>query len=225
LGIHPHLWGLWQKRNNGSMNSTASFCLPDERALGLFSQTKVTFLGNYSACPELERKFARYIAQHYLVEGWPIGRSKKPLLFFREYFKEIDISIEEAQALIDTTVSRARIFGQVSGFRVSGAKIYSIAGPDDNLICGICKVMLNRRFSVASAIEWQNQLLIAGEVSVESVWPLLGHSMTIGEAQKQSASKLQKQGFALPPFHESCRHCSVVEEFYSPWEQVPWESQ
>lgn len=201
-----------------------SFALPDARAMKYLDESSLTFLDKYVTSPELEARVKSYIKKAYLEEGKAIGNNPKAIDAFLKVFKgDLNVSKDAVRNIIDTTVSRARVFGQVNGLRAAAAKTYTIAGPDDNVTCSFCEEMLGRTFTVASAVSRQDSLISAGPANVNDVSPFLKGNMSLEEVQDSTDEELEAAGFALPPYHGSCRHRLVVDSFYGDDEEVPYD--
>jgi hypothetical protein len=202
----------------------SSFTLPDARAMKYLDESSLTFLDKYVSSPALEAKLKAYIKKAYLEEGTAIGNNPKAIEAFLKVFKgELDASKDQVRNIIDTTVSRARVFGQVNGLRVARAKTFIIAGPLDNVTCSFCQDMVGRTFTVAAAVARQDGMIAAGPANVNDVSPFLKGNMPLNEVQDATDEELEAAGFALPPYHGSCRHRLVVGEFYGDDEDVPYD--
>ncbi len=199
--------------------------VPDYRASEIFDRTSLRFLGRFGSSADVEKRFAHFIKGAYLLKGRPIGKNPKGIQAFLEGFAgDLTLSADQAQNLIDTTVSRARIIGQVSGMRSADARTYIIGGAKDNLTCKVCAAMIGRSFSVATAVRWQDSLLESRGADIESLYELLVDRMSVEAIKSSTNAALQAAGpsLALPPFHQSCRDRTVVDTFYDLDDEVPW---
>ena len=200
------------------------FGLADGRAMQWLDESSLTFLGRYAASPELERRVKNYIRDKYLKDGTAVGKNTKGInSFIKEFGQELTDSKDRVRNIIDTTVSRARVFGQVNSLRSAGGKTFTIAGPDDNLTCEFCRDMMGRTFTVAAAVSRLDSITAAGAASVSDVSPFLKGNMDLADVQESSDEDLEAAGFALPPYHGSCRHSVVVETFYEDEEVPPYQ--
>lgn len=206
-----------------SVPARVDFGLPDARAMKYLDESSLTFLNKYVTSTELEARVKKYISKAYLEEGTAIGDNPKAIDAFLKVFKsDLNASKDQVRNIIDTTVSRARVFGQVNGLRAAAAKTYVIAGPDDNKTCAFCQDMLGRTFTVLSAVTRQDEMIGAGPANVNDVSPFLKGSMSLADVQDSTDEELEAAGFALPPYHGSCRHRVVVGDFYGDDETVPY---
>lgn len=199
------------------------FSLPDQRAMGFLKDSDMVYLGRYITSPELKARVVDYIREAYLENGTAIGNSPKELNAFMSVFKdELDLSRSQVRLIIDTTVSRARVFGQVNGLRAAAARTFEIAGPDDNLTCSYCREMLGREFDVATEIRDQDRLITSGPEAINSVKPFLKGSISLEDLEAMADEAVQAAGFAAPPYHGHCRHRLVAKSFYENLDEVPY---
>lgn len=201
----------------------ADFGLSDERAMEYLNRSDLVYLGRYINDEGLKQRIIDYIKEAYIENGNAIGNSPKELNAFLAAFQdELNLSRGQVRRIIDTTVSRARVFGQVNGLRAAGAKEFEIAGPDDNLTCPFCKEMLGRVFDVAIEVKDQEQFINAGPEGANAIRPFLKGSLTLDALEQMADAEVQAAGFATPPYHPHCRHRLVVRSFYENLDEVPY---
>lgn len=209
-------------RNDTSL-PRVKFNLPDERAMVYLEKSDLVNLGKYVNGDALRARVVDWIKENYLQNGAPIGNSPKELqAFIKEFGDELGLSKAKLRSIIDTTVSRARVFGQVNGLRASGAKTFEIAGPDDRLTCEFCRDMLGRTFDVALEIQDQERFINAGPESANTARPFLKGNVGLSELAGMDDADVQSAGFAAPPYHPSCRHRLIVVSFYTNLDEVPY---
>lgn len=211
------------KTGGAGIPARINFALPDSRAMQWLDESALTFLTKYVNSPELERRVKDYIKKAYLEEGQAIGNNPKAVdAFFQTFKGDLNASKAKVRTIIDTTVSRSRVFGQVNGLRVARAKTFVIAGPDDDKTCSVCREMVGRTFTVESAVSRQDQMIQAGAAAVNDVSPFLKGNMSVDEIANSTDEELEAAGFALPPYHGSCRHRLVVGDFFGDDEELPY---
>ena len=201
----------------------SSFALPDERAMQYLEQYDLVYLGRYVEGGVLRARILDWVKENYLKNGAPIGNSDKELrAFIKEFGEELDASRGKVRELIDTTVSRARIFGQVNGMRAAGGKTFEIAGPDDAKTCSYCREMVGRTFDVAAEISRQDSFIQAGPDHANAARPFLNGHLDLEDVEDMSDSEVQDLGFATPPYHPSCRHRLIAVSFYTNLQEIPY---
>jgi hypothetical protein len=199
------------------------FSLPDRRAMQFLANSDQVYLGKYINDAELKRDIVEYIRTAYLENGNAIGNSPKELNAFMAAFREqLQLSRWKVRQIIDTTVSNARVFGQVNGLRAAGAKTFEVAGPDDNKTCEFCREMIGRVFDVATEIKRQDQLFQAGPEAFSTIRPFLKGNMSLEDLSNATDEQLQAAGFTAPPYHPLCRHRLVAKEFYENLDEIPY---
>lgn len=208
---------------NDALLPRVSFGLPDERAMRYLDSSDLVYLGRYVNDTTLRTRIIDYVRETYLERGAAIGNSPKELqAFIKEFGDELDLTKFQIRKIIDTTVSRARVFGQVNGMRASGAQTFEISGPDDKATCGFCREMLGRQFSVALEIADQDKFLNAGPENANYVRPFLKGSLSLDDLSNLADEEVQAQGFAVPPYHPLCRHRLTVVSFYANIDEIPY---
>lgn len=209
-------------RNDASM-PRVKFNLPDERAMVYLENSDLVNLGKYVNGDTLRARVVDWVKENYLQNGAPIGNSPKEIqAFIKEFGDELDVSKAKMRQIIDTTVSRARVFGQVNGLRASGARTFEIAGPDDRLTCEFCRDMLGRTFDVALEIQDQDKFINAGPESANLARPFLKGNLDLEELVDMDDAEVQSAGFAAPPYHPLCRHRLVAVSFYTNLDEIPY---
>jgi hypothetical protein len=199
------------------------FGLADLRAMDYLAKSDLVYLGKYVNDEALKVRILEYLRVHYAGEGRAIGNSPKEIQAFLDEFRdELDLTKYQLRRIIDTTVSRARVFGQVNGLRAAGAKTFEIAGPYDNLTCPFCKTMVGRVFSVAVEIADQDKFINAGPEGASAIRPFLKGSLTLEQIEEMGDEALQAAGFAAPPYHPVCRHRLIVRDFYENLDEIPY---
>jgi hypothetical protein len=199
------------------------FGLPDTRAITFLENSDTLYLGKFVASADLKTRITDYIREAYLKNGRAIGNSSKELNAFMKVFgEELDASKSDVRMIIDTTVSRARVFGQVNGMRSAGGQTYEITGPDDALTCSICQDMVGRSFTVAGAVDQMDQILQAGPEGIDSTAPFLKGALSVGEIKGMDDAELEAAGFSVPPYHPSCRHRLAISTFYEDTADIPY---
>lgn len=197
--------------------------LSDQRAMEYLNNSDLVYLGRYVNDEGLKQRIIDYIKTAYIKNGNAIGNSQKELNAFISVFREdLDLSKGQVRRIIDTTVSRARVFGQVNGLRAAGAKSFEIAGPNDEVTCSYCKEMLGRVFDVATEISDQDKFINAGPEGANAVRPFLKGTLSMTELENMGDEAVQAAGFATPPYHPHCRHRLVAREFYENLDEVPY---
>lgn len=200
--------------------------LPDRRAMQYLEDIDKVYLGRFIEDPALKKAIVSYIREAYLENGAAIGNSPKELQAFINMFGEqLDMEKWRIRALIDTTVSKARVYGQVNGMRQAGVRTFEIAGPDDNLTCEYCKAMIGRKFSLSAEITNLDAIINEGVEGMAYVKPFLKGSMALEALAKASDAEVQGLGFALPPYHPLCRHRTIGYDFYENAEDIPYSME
>ena len=173
--------------------------------------------------PEVKQAVVDYIRTAYLENGAAIGNSPKELQAFMDALGEqLDLEKWRVRAIIDTTVSKARVYGQLNGMRQAGVKSFEVAGPNDSLTCDYCKEMLGRRFDLAVELTRLEEVISAGPEAMQMVKPFLKGRMQIEALQDASDDEVQALGFACPPYHPQCRHRLVAFDFYEDPTEIPY---
>lgn len=199
------------------------FSLPDQQAITFLQNSDTLYMGKFVTSADLKTRITDYIREAYLKNGRAIGNSSKELNAFMKVFGEqLDASKSQIRAIIDTTVSRSRVFGQVNGLRQAGAKTYEISGPLDSATCSICVDMVGRSFTVQGAINQLDQIVQAGPEGINSVAPFLKGSISQTDLSEMDDAELEAQGFMVPPYHPYCRHRLVVSTFYEDTADIPY---
>lgn len=200
-----------------------NFSLSDRRAMQFLANSDQVYLGKFINGEELKKDVIDYIRTAYLENGNAIGNSPKELNAFMAAFREqLQLSRWKVRQIIDTTVSRARVFGQVNGLRAAGARTFEIAGPDDNKTCDFCREMLGRVFDVHTEIRDLDRLLQVGPEALATVKPFLKGNISLEDLKNTGDDALQAAGFAAPPYHPSCRHRLVAKTFYENLDEIPY---
>jgi hypothetical protein len=199
------------------------FGLPDTRAITFLENSDTLYLGRFVASADLKTRITDYIREAYLKNGRAIGDSSKELNAFMKVFgEELDASKSDVRMIIDTTVSRARVFGQVNGMRAAGGQTYEITGPLDSLTCSICQDMVGRSFTVAGAVSQVDQILQAGPEGLDSSAPFLKGALSVGDLKGMDDEELEAAGFTVPPYHPHCRHRLAISTFYEDTADIPY---
>lgn len=200
-----------------------NFNLSDDQAMQFLNNSDRLYLGKFALGSDLKGRITEYIREAYLKNGRAIGDSPKELNAFMKVFgEELDASKSQVRLIIDTTVSRARVFGQVNSLRAAGGQTYEITGPLDSKTCAECSEMVGRTFSVASAVSQLDQVLQAGPEGIDGAAPFLKGSLSVGDLKGMDDAELEAQGFMVPPFHPYCRHRLAVVSFYENTEDIPY---
>ena len=200
-----------------------NFTLWDQRAMTYLEHSDLVYLGKYVTNAEVKQQIITYLKEAYIKGGRAIGNSPSELRAFMDAFKEqLDLTKWQARRIIDTTVARSRVFGQMEAYRAAAGKTYEINGPMDNLTCEVCANMVGRKFSVATALSAMDHLFSMGPESAPVLVPFLKGSMSVDELKQASDVSLEEAGFALPPYHCNCRHFTTLVDSYEDLTQVPY---
>ena len=200
-----------------------NFTLFDTRAMVYLENSDKVYLGKFITDPKIKANVVAFIKEAYIENGRAIGNSPTELRAFLEAFKDqLQLERWQARRIIDTTVSRARVFGKVIGFRQAAGKTFQISGPRDNLTCTFCWEMVDRKFSVATALSDMEVLFNKGPEGVDMVLPFLKGSASIDELKSASSEDLEAAGLYLPPYHPHCRHFPTLVDSYEDPTQIPY---
>ena len=200
-----------------------SFTVPDTKAIEMLERQDLWYLGSAVTNDDLKARILQFIQKNYLENGRAIGNSPKELQAFMDVFGEqLNLEKWQVRRVIDTTVNRARVYGQINSYRLSGAKTFKIAGPMDSLTCAFCAEMVGQVFDVAPEIQMLDRLTNAGPEDLPYLSPFLKGAMALDDLKDSDAETLQAAGFALPPYHPQCRHFTVVDTFYDNPEDIPY---
>ena len=197
--------------------------LVDTKAAEFLERSDLFYLGKYIQDPGTKTRILEYIKKAYIEEGRGIGNSPKELRAFMDALgSQLELERYQARRIIDTTVSHARTFSQITGLRQATVKTFTIVGPLDNLTCAFCHEMVGKSFSLATEVAALDSLLAAGPEAMSVVRPFLKGSILLEDLKNMSDGMIQEMGFALPPYHPSCRHSLAVDTFYENPEDVPY---
>lgn len=205
------------------LRPTANLTLADRRAIQYLENVDNLYLGQFISDPAVKKAVVDYIKEAYLENGAAIGNSPKELqAFMNALGEQLDLEKWRVRQIIDTTVAKARVYGQLTGMRQAGVRTFEIAGPDDNLTCEYCKEMLGRRFSLATELTRMDEVINAGAEGMPYVKPFIKGGMSIQDLQDASDDDVQSMGFACPPYHPQCRHRLVAFDFYEDPSEIPY---
>lgn len=199
------------------------FGLVDRRAVDFLEKSDLFYLGKYINEPAAKARILEYIRKAYIEGGAAIGNSPRELnAFMKALGYQLELERWQARRIIDTTVSNARVFSQLTGLRQAMTKTFSITGPDDNKTCSFCKEMLNRTFSLHTELNTLDTMISAGPEALASLKPFLKGGLDLADLKNMDDNTVQDLGFALPPYHPHCRHSLVAETFYEDAAEVPY---
>lgn len=197
--------------------------LPDYRAIQYLEDIDRIYLGKFISDPKVKQAVVDYIRKAYLEQGVAIGNSPKELqAFVNAIGDQLDLEKWRIRNIIDTSVSKARVFGQLNGMRQAAVRTFEVMGPNDNLTCDFCKDMIGRRFSLVTELTQLDQVMAAGAEGLPYVKPFLKGSLDLTALKSATDDDVQSQGFACPPYHPLCRHRLGAVDFYEDLTEVPY---
>lgn len=222
--VHNQVYNIYKESMaKDGLYPRIEFGLVDRRAADFLEKSDLFYLGKYINDPSTKARLLDYIKKTYIEGGAAIGNSPKELKAFMDALGyQLGLERWQARRIIDTTVSNARIFSQLTGMRQAMTKTFSIAGPDDNKTCSFCRSMLNRTFSLAPELNTLDTMLSAGPDALPAIKPFLKGGLELNELKDMDDAQVQDLGFALPPYHPHCRHRLVAESFYDDAAEVPY---
>jgi hypothetical protein len=109
------------------------------------------------------------------------------------------------------TTSRLVSYGFLSQAQAQGATTYEITAILDDVTCPVCKALNGRKFDVTSAQHRAEQML--GTDNPEDLRQMAPfpsqRASDVAKLSQMSSDQLMNSGWAIPPFHPSCR-CLLV---------------
>lgn len=213
-----HVQGVYKAEALPRVN----FTLVDTRAMVYLKDSNLVYLGKFVTNLDVKRRMCEFLRVAYIENGRAIGNSPTELRAFMEAFKDqLSLDRWQARRIVDTTVGRSRVFGELIAYKQAAGKTYRISGPMDQLTCPYCAAMVGREFSVASSLDTMERAFTQGPEMLPSILPFLS-KLPLEQVQNASDADLQDAGFALPPFHGNCRHFTTLVESYKDWAEVPY---
>ena len=190
-----------------------SFNLVDEKAIDFLKKSDRFYFGRYLTNPQTQKDLKTWIVDHYLRSGRNL-RDAGELNRFRLLF-ENRVAKEDYKILriVETTVNRARNWGNIFLVEEAGGASIEITGPIDNLTCRWCQAMTGKKFKVTPVAQHVKDILERDPESLPQLNPFLPGKLHPALVDELSESQLLAQGIALPPYHPHCRHGYVVDRF------------
>lgn len=198
-----------------------SFNLVDENALKFLKKSDKFYFGKFIENPETRAKLKKWLENDYLVSGRNL-KDKGELAAFRKRFgNEVGKEDYKVLRVVNTSVSRAKNWGNILNVQQAGGVRVEIAGPVDNRTCPWCESMAGnvvkdikpRRFTVAPLVEHVNYVSAQDPEDLPKLSPFLPGKIHPKVLQETSEEQLLAQGIALPPYHPNCRHRFIVVEY------------
>lgn len=222
--VHSQVEGTYRAfAAEDALRVSSNLTVADTRAIRFLENSDSVYLGQFINNPMVKQHVVDYIKHAYLENGAAIGNSPTELRAFMAAFKDqLDLEKWQVRRIIDTTVSHARVFGQLNSMRQAGVKTFVVSGPDDNLTCEFCQEMLGRKFSLAEELPRLEQILSNGAEGIPYVKPFLKGSMQLQDLKDASDADVQADGFACPPYHPHCRHQLSAVDFYEDATEIPY---
>lgn len=190
-----------------------SFNLVDEKAIEFLKKSDRYYFGRYLTNPQTQKELKTWIVDHYLRSGRnlrdPGELNRFRLLFGNRVAKE-DYKILR---IVETTVNRARNWGNIFLVEEAGGVSIEITGPIDNLTCQWCQAMTGKKFKVSPVAQHVKDILERDPESLPQLSPFLPGKLHPAVVNEMSEAQLLAQGIALPPYHPHCRHGYVVDKF------------
>jgi len=188
--------------------------LPDYRAIKFLDLASQSYIAKYVESEELKTKVMDYIRKAFIENGRSIATDRKEMDAFISTFGDL-LGNDRAKIrqIVNTTVSRSRVFGQLNNMRQAHVQTFEIAGPDDLKTCEFCRNMIGRVFTLSSSLSRLDSLTQSQDY--ESFMPFLKGKISYEDLQNSSDAELQALGYEVPPFHPECRHRTVFKDFYA----------
>lgn len=201
--IQAQAYGLAAEQVVGS---NLSFQLVDQQALDWLEKHNVYWVRNHYD-RQIQEKVTE-LGQKVIREG--LSRRKATELFrdaFNNRFQQESYRYWEGFA--NHCVTRSREFGRVAAYERAGVEEIVVDAVLDHRTSTICRHMNGRIIQVSDAVELRNKMLNAKTPEeVIEIAPFMRPGDVSGTPTADLKSK--SAGFALPPYHYSCRSRTVV---------------
>lgn len=198
-----------------------SFDLVDERAVKFLRESDDFYFGRYITDPATKKSLKGWLADDFLQSGRSL-RDPGELAEFRKRFgNRVAKEDYKVVRVVETSVSRAKNWGNILTVnQAKGSKI-KIAGPVDNLTCKWCEAMVGnpakeikpKEFAVAPVVQLVKDTISKTPEELPQMSPFVVNKYNPAVLKEVSEEQLVAQGIALPPYHPHCRHRFIVSEF------------
>lgn len=180
------------------------FGLQDFRAMEFMEQCDNLYLGKFITDKDSKKRFYQFIYEQYLDGGMPIGKGEQDInAWLKGFSNEISSEAWKIRRIIDTTVSKARNFGNLNYINQSQIQKFEVIEIEDKLTCDYCMHLAGRVFSVNVGVSHLNKEVSAGPGGVGI--NAFATSLKLDKFQAMSTAELEAAGYLVPPFHPHCR--------------------
>lgn len=193
---------------------TPKFDLVDRNAIRFMRNSDRFYFGRYVTEPKTQLKLKKWIQNEFLQSGRSL-RDRGEFSKFRQKFGNT-VAREDFKILrvVETSVSRAKNWGNILNVQQAGGKTIEITGPQsDNLICDWCTQMVGKQFSVQGVYNHVKQVIDSDPADLPNLSPFVVSKYQPDQLKDISEDQLLAAGISLPPYHPHCRHEFVVISF------------
>lgn len=198
---------------NNKLPIQPQFNLVDENALKFLRNSDDFYFGRYINDNNTKKSLKKWLVDDYLQNGRSL-RDKGELDKFRIRFGN-RVAKEDYKILrvVETSVTRAKNWGNALTIEEAGATEITIAGPKDNLTCDWCEEMVDKSFTVSPVVSHIKDVISHSPEQLPQLSPFLPGKIRPEVLGELDEDQLLAQGIALPPYHPYCRHRFVVTGF------------
>lgn len=190
-----------------------SLNLIDGNAVRFMRNSDNFYFGKYISDPQTQRSLKSWLEREFLKSGTSL-RDRGELAKFRQRLgNRIQLEDYKVVRVVETSVSRAKNWGNALNANQSGATTLEIVGPNDNVTCPWCRAMIGKTYPVRPIVQQINDISSRDPEDLPQLSPFLPGKINPEVVKQQSADQLLAQGIALPPYHPHCRHRFVVTGF------------
>lgn len=190
-----------------------SFNVVDKRAQTFLRESDEFYFGRFLKDPSTKKSLKSWISDEFLESGQSL-RDPGALADFRKRFGD-KVGEQDFKVLrvVETSVSRAKNWGNALTMEQAGAASLKIVGPLDQITCDWCKAMVGKVFPVAPVVSGIKKTMAADPADLPDLNPFLPGQFSPAEVEGLAPEALLAKGVSLPPYHPYDRHRAVVESF------------
>lgn len=185
----------------------AKFNQLDIRSLKYFEKTDTFYLGKFITDDDTIKRLTGYIANKYIAQDTPIGKSKKNVVEFRAQM-ESTLQLEDwkIQRIIDTSVNRMRNYGSAGYMNEAGVEGYEIVGVKDSKQCPYCKELQGKTFTLSKVVDTIQKVVESPVTDLPDLSPFL--TSQVDNADKlvgKTGKEIENEYQISVPVHPTCR--------------------
>lgn len=182
----------------------AVFELLDWKLIDWLQKGDNFYLGKFITDPKVIDKFRQTIIQFVEENGEISAKSKELETLFESFEAQVNGQKWKIEQIVSTTINNARGFSRISYMNQLGIETYVWLEVMDRLTCAHCRVLHQKEFSVATAIEKLTKL---ADSSPENIRNYLNFAtnVPIAEFEKMSSEDMLANNIGVGCTHNKCR--------------------